>query len=122
MDTWSLFPPWKQHYLAKVGASLDPSKISVFLSPLISSHRPSLYTSWRLSIQSGLFKHQIPPVSTEELSLPDPLAVFFLVYAATGTALSLALIFTGLVELRLLHAAYCVLHTVVLNHRVFPIS
>ena len=56
--------------LAKVGASLDPSKISVSLSPLISSQKLSLYTSWRRSVQSGLFQHQIPPVSPEELTLP----------------------------------------------------
>ena len=43
-----------------------------------------------------------------------PLAVLSPVYAATGTALSLTLISTGLVEPRLLHAA-----TVVLNHRHF---
>ena len=41
--------------LANVGASLDPSKISVSLAPLISSQRLYLYTSWRRSVQSGLF-------------------------------------------------------------------
>ena len=41
--------------LAKVGASLDPYTISVSLSPLISSQRLSIYTSWRSSVQSGLF-------------------------------------------------------------------
>ena len=46
-----------------------------------------------------------------------PLVVLSPVYAATGTALSLTLISTGLVEPRLLHAA-----TVILNHRTFPIS
>ena len=46
-----------------------------------------------------------------------PLAVLSPVYAATGTALSLTLISTGLVEPRLLLAA-----TVVLNHRTFFIS
>ena len=46
-----------------------------------------------------------------------PLAVLFPAYAATGTALSLILISTGLVEPRLLHAAI-----VVLNHRTFHIS
>ena len=56
--------------LAKVGASLDPSKISVSLAPLISSQRLSLYTSWRRSVQSGFFQHQIPTVSPEELTLP----------------------------------------------------
>ena len=56
--------------LAKVGASLNPSTISLSLSPLISFQRLSLYTSWRRSIQSGLFQHQIPPVSSEELTLP----------------------------------------------------
>ena len=56
--------------LAKVGASLDPSKISVSLTPLISLQRLSFYTSWRRSVQSGLFQHQIPAVSREELNLP----------------------------------------------------
>ena len=37
---------------------------------LISSHRLSLYTSWRGSDQSGLFYHQVLPVSPEELTLP----------------------------------------------------
>ena len=40
------------------------------LTPLISSQRQSLYTSWRHSVQSGLFLHQISPVSFEELTLP----------------------------------------------------
>ena len=53
--------------LAKVRASLDPSKISVSLSSLISSQRLSLYTSWRRSVQSGLF--QLFSIS-EELALP----------------------------------------------------
>ena len=56
--------------LAKARASLDPSNISVSLAPLISSQRQSLYTSWRRSVQSGLFQHQIPSVSPEELTLP----------------------------------------------------
>ena len=56
--------------LAKAGASLDPSSMSVFLTPLISSQRLSLYTTWRRSVQSGFFQHQIPPVSPEELTLP----------------------------------------------------
>ena len=56
--------------LAKAGASLDPSSISVSLTPLISSQRLSLYTSWRRSVQSGFFQHQIPTVSPEELTLP----------------------------------------------------
>ena len=55
---------------AKTGASLDPSNISVFLAPLISSQRLSLYTSWRRSVQSGFFQHQMPSVSPEELTLP----------------------------------------------------
>ena len=37
---------------------------------LISSQRLSLYTSWRRSVQSGFFQHQIPSVSSEELTLP----------------------------------------------------
>ena len=56
--------------LFKAGASLDPSIISVSLTPLISSQRLSLYTSWRRSVQSGFFQHQIPTVSPEELTLP----------------------------------------------------
>ena len=44
--------------------------ISVSLAPLISSQRQSLYTSWRRSVQSGLFQHQIASVSPEELTLP----------------------------------------------------
>ena len=56
--------------LAKIGASLDSSNISVSLAPLISSQRQSLYTSWKRSVQSGLFQYQIPPVSPEELTLP----------------------------------------------------
>ena len=56
--------------LAKAGASLDPSSISVSLAPLISFQRLSLYTSWRRSVQSGFFPHQIPSVSPEELTLP----------------------------------------------------
>ena len=102
--------------LAKTEASLDPSRISVSLAPLISCQRLSLYTSWRRSVQSGFFQHQICSVSPEELSLA-PLAVLFSVYATMGTALSLTLISTGLVEPRLLHAA-----TMVLNHRIFHIS
>ena len=87
------------------------------LAPLISSQRLSLYTSWRCSIQSGFFQHQnISSISRGALSLA-PLAVLSPVYAATGTALSLTLISTWLVEPRLLHAA-----TVVLNHRIFYIS
>ena len=56
--------------LAKAGASLDPSSISVSLAPLISSQRLSVYTSWRRSVQSGFFQHQIPSVSPEELTRP----------------------------------------------------
>ena len=104
-------------FLAKVGASIDPSTISVSLSPLIFSQRLSLYTNCRRSVQSGLFQHKIPPVSPRSLLSFAPPAVFSLVYDATGTALSLALISTGLVKLRLLHAA-----TVVLNHRTYFIS
>ena len=104
--------------LAKAGASLDPSSISVSLTPLISSQRLSLYTSWRRSVQSGFFNHQIPTVSPEELTLPrSARCALSLVYAATGTALSLTPISIGLVEPRLLLAA-----TVVLNHRISHIS
>ena len=56
--------------LAKAGASLDPSSISVSLAPLISSQRLFLYTSWRRSVQSGFFQHQIPSVSPEKLTFP----------------------------------------------------
>ena len=109
-------------FLAKVGASLDPSTILMSLSPLISSKRLSLYTSWRHSVKSGLFQHQIPPLSPEELTLPrSARCALSLVYAATGTALSLALISTGLVEQRLLHAA-TIYFMQLLNHRTFLIS
>ena len=72
MDTWSLLPPSNDlaDSLAKAGASLDPSSISMSLAPLISSQRLSLYTSWRRSVQSGFFQNQIPSVSPEELTLP----------------------------------------------------
>ena len=72
MDTRSLFPPSKDlaDSLAKARAFLDPSSISVYHAPLISSQRQSLYTSWRRSVQSGFFQHQIPSVSPEELTLP----------------------------------------------------
>ena len=40
--------------LAKAGASLDPSSISISLAPLISCQRLSLYTSWRRRVQSDL--------------------------------------------------------------------
>ena len=71
MDTWSLFPSNDlADSLAKIGASFNPSKISVSLSPLICSERQSFYTSWRRSVQLGLFQHHIPPVSPEELTLP----------------------------------------------------
>ena len=42
----------------------------MFLAPLISSQRLSLYTSWRRSVQSGFFQHQIPSVSPEDLTFP----------------------------------------------------
>ena len=72
MDTKSLSLPGNDlaDSLTKAGASLDPSNISVSLAPLISSQRQSLYTSWRRSVQSGFFQHQIPSVSPEELTLP----------------------------------------------------
>ena len=56
--------------LAKAGASLDPSNISVSLAPLISSQRQSLHTNCRRCVESGLFQHQIPSLSPEELTLP----------------------------------------------------
>ena len=56
--------------LAKIGASLDPSNISVSFAPLISFQKQFIYTSWRRSVQSALFQHQTPPVSPEELTLP----------------------------------------------------
>ena len=37
--------------LAKVGATQDPSIVSLFLSPLTSSQRLSIYTSSRRGIQ-----------------------------------------------------------------------
>ena len=39
------------------------------LAPFISSQRQSLYISWRRSVQSGFFQHQIPSVSPEKLTL-----------------------------------------------------
>ena len=103
--------------LAKAGASLDPSSIPVSLAPLISFQRLSLYTSWRRSIQSGLFPHKSLQYLPRSLLSLAPLAVLSPVYAATRTALSLTLISTGLVEPRLPHAA-----TVVLNYRISHIS
>ena len=44
--------------------------IPLSFSPLISFQRLSLHTSWRHSIQSGLFQYQILPMSPEELTLP----------------------------------------------------
>ena len=102
--------------LAKVGTSLDPSKISVSLAPLISSQELSLYTSWRRSVQSGLFNIESLQYLPRSLLSLAAFAVLSPVCAATGTALSLTLISTGLVEPRLLHAA-----TVVLNHRTLHI-
>ena len=102
--------------LAKAGASLDPSSISVSLTPLISSQRLSLYTSCSNTklVSSNTKSLQYLPRSLLSLA---PLAVLSPVYAATGTALSSTLISTGLVKPRLLLAA-----TVVLNHRISHIS
>ena len=103
--------------LAKAGASLDPSSISVSLTPLISSQRLSLYTvgdAVSNLVSSNTKSLQYLPRSLLSLA---PLAVLSPVYAATGTALSSTLISTGLVEPRLLLAA-----TVVLNHRISHIS
>ena len=117
MDTWSLFPPGNDlaDSLAKVGASLDPSTISVSLSPLISSHRLSIPVGDAVSNPESFNIKSLQYLLRSLLSLA-PLAVLSLVYAATATALSLALISTGLVEPRILHAA-----TVVLNRRTFLI-
>ena len=101
--------------LAKVCATHDPSTIPLSLSPLISSQLLSRYTSWRRSIQSGFFQHLISPVSSEKLTLPR--CALSRLYVATGTALFLLHISTGLVEPRLHRAA-----TVVLNYRTSFIS
>ena len=103
--------------LAKVGASRDPSKISVYFSPLISSQDyPSTPVGDAVSNLVSFNTKSLQYLPRSFLSLA-PLAVLSPVYAATGTALSLTLISTGLVEPRLLHAA-----TVVLNHGTFYIS
>ena len=116
MNTWSLFPPGNDlvDSLDKVEASLDPSKISMSFSTLVSQYRLSVGDVVFNLVSSNIKSLQCLPRS---LFSPAPLAVLSLVYAATGTALSLALISTGLVEPRLLHVV-----TVVLNHRTFPIS
>ena len=98
-------------FLAKVGATHDPSTIPLSLSPLISSQLLSLCTSWRRDIQSVFFQHQIPSVSFEELTLPLSARCAVSRFAAPGTALFLLHTSTGLVEPKLLRAA-----TVVLNH------
>ena len=98
--------------LAKAGASLDLSNISMPLAPYLLSKTILLH---QLETQSFNTKSlQYLPRSLLSLA---PLAVLSPVYAATGTALSLTLISTELVEPRLLHAA-----TVVLNHRIFHSS
>ena len=119
MNTWSLFPPGNDlaDSLVKVKASLDPSKISMSLSTLISQYRLSLYTSWRRSIQSGLFQHQIPPVSSEELTLPRSARCALSRLRCNGHSTLLGTYLHRVGEPRLLHVA-----TVVLNHRTFPIS
>ena len=102
--------------LATFGASLDASKI------LMSLHHLFLHIDYPFTsvadivsnlVSSNIKSFQCLPKSL--LSIAS-LVVLSFVYAATGTALSLALISTGLVEPRLLHA-----ETVVLNHRTFPI-
>ena len=65
-------------------------------------------------VSSNIKSLQCLPRSLLSFSL---LAMLLLVYAATGTALSLAHIYTELVEPRLLYA-----ETVVLNRRTFLIS
>ena len=103
--------------LAKVEASLDPSKISVSLTPLFPhTNYPSTPVGNAVSNLVSFMIKSLQCLLRSLLSLA-PLAVLSLVYAATGTALYLALISTGLVEPRLLHVA-----TVVLNHRTFFIS
>ena len=87
------------------------------LSPLISTYRLSLTPVGDVVfnlISSNIKSLQCLPRSLLSLAR---LAVLFLVYTATGTALSLAHIYTELVESRLLHAA-----TEVLNDQTFLIS
>ena len=99
--------------LAKIGASLDPSNISVSLAPLFPlKGNPSTPVGDAVSNLVSFYTKSLQYLPRSSLSLA-PLAVLSPVYAATGTALSLTLISTGLVEPRL-HAA-----TVVLNHRTF---
>ena len=103
--------------LAKTGASLDPSNISVSLAPLFPlKDNPSTPVGDAVSNLVSFYTKSFQYLPRSSLFLA-PLAVLSPVYAATGTALSLTLISTGLVEPRLLHAA-----TVVLNHRTFHIS
>ena len=100
--------------LAKAGASLDPSNIYVSLAALFPlKDNPSTPIGDAVSILVSFNTKSLQYLPRSLLSL----AVLSPVYAATGTALSLTLISTGLVEPRLLHAA-----TAVLNHRIFPIS
>ena len=56
--------------LAKTGATLSTTDVPLSYSPLISSIRLSLYSTWRNSISSKFFDHRVPAVSPEELSLP----------------------------------------------------
>ena len=103
--------------LAKVGASLDPSKIQCPSHPLFP-HKDYPSTPVGDAV-SNLVSFNIKSLQYLLRSLISLVlfAVLSPVYAATGTALSLTLISTGLVEPRLLHAA-----TVVLNHRTFHTS
>ena len=59
----------KADALAKRGASL-PCSAPQCLSPLTSSFRHSLFSSWRASARSSLLSTQVPKVASEELSLP----------------------------------------------------
>ena len=103
--------------LAKAGASLNPSSISVSSHPLFPPNDyPSTPVGDAVSNLVSFNTKSLQYLSRSLLSLA-PLAVLSPVYAATGTALPLTLISTGLVEPRLLLAA-----TVVLNHRISHIS
>ena len=118
MDTWSFFSSGNDSAdtLAKVGAALYAYTMPLSLSPLNSSQRLSLYTNWRLIIQSVFSNIKFLPYPLKTLLSVTPLAVLSRVCAATDTALFSLHASVGLVEPGLRAA------TVVLNHRTSFIS
>ena len=103
--------------LAKAGASSTPLVYQCPSHPLFPPNDyPSTPVGDTVSNLVSFNTKSLQYLPRSLLSLA-PLAVLSPVYAATGTALSLTLISTGLVEPRLLYAA-----TVVLNHRISHIS